>query len=181
MPHTVKTYKRLIGFTRPYLGRLIIGILSGVIVGGSLLGIFRTAGGVVALFENEQQIIAPTSPGPAAPPGEPEAVVPKGAAEEPKRTVLAAGDQPLPLKLAERFGVTPTDADGRMTWMFVVLVVLGLPFFAGIKALATFVNRYFMRWVGARVVLDIRNALFANLQRQSLSFYGRSDVGNLSI
>jgi subfamily B ATP-binding cassette protein MsbA len=36
-----------------------------------------------------------------------------------------------------------------------------------------------MRWVGARMVCDLRNDLFDQLQRQSLKFFGKSDVGEL--
>jgi subfamily B ATP-binding cassette protein MsbA len=36
-----------------------------------------------------------------------------------------------------------------------------------------------MHWVGGRVMVDVRNELFSNLQRQSLVFFGRSDVGEL--
>jgi subfamily B ATP-binding cassette protein MsbA len=36
-----------------------------------------------------------------------------------------------------------------------------------------------MSWVGARVVVDIRNELFAHLQDQSLSFHDNEEVGNL--
>lgn len=48
-----------------------------------------------------------------------------------------------------------------------------------LQSLGEFLNRYFLRWVGARVVTDIRIALFDKLQQQSLSFFDRTDAGAL--
>ena len=36
-----------------------------------------------------------------------------------------------------------------------------------------------MRWVGTRVVADMRNLIFKRLLNQSLVFYGKADVGQL--
>ena len=47
------------------------------------------------------------------------------------------------------------------------------------KALVTVLNRYCVRWVGTNVIMDLRNDLFSHLQKQSLSFYGKNDVGKL--
>lgn len=57
--------------------------------------------------------------------------------------------------------------------------MIGLPFSLLVKAVFTFINRYCMRWIGSRVVVDIRNQLFARLQQQSLRFYGKQDIGGL--
>lgn len=71
------------------------------------------------------------------------------------------------------------DADGGMTWQFFSLFVIGFVFLWGMKNLFTYVNRYYMRWVGTRVVADLRNKVFARLMGQSLKFYGKHDVGQL--
>ena len=46
-------------------------------------------------------------------------------------------------------------------------------------ALTLYVHKYYMRWIGARVVRDMRNELFDGLQAQSLKFYGKTDIGQL--
>jgi len=48
-----------------------------------------------------------------------------------------------------------------------------------VRALAIYLNRYYMRWVGARIIRDVRNALFSGLQKQSLKFFGKCDIGQL--
>jgi subfamily B ATP-binding cassette protein MsbA len=66
-----------------------------------------------------------------------------------------------------------------MTWPFMVVAIAAIAFFMFLRALATYLNRYYMRWVGARVVRDVRDDLFNNLQAQSLKFFGKTDVGRL--
>jgi subfamily B ATP-binding cassette protein MsbA len=61
-----------------------------------------------------------------------------------------------------------------------VCTLIGIMFFYFLlKSFGEFINRYFLRWVGARVVADIRQALFDSLQRQSLAFFSKNDVGQL--
>ncbi len=59
--------------------------------------------------------------------------------------------------------------------VYVSIFVLGWT----IKNLATYVNRYYTRWVGAKVIADLRDDVFAKLTNQSVSYYGRMDVGQL--
>lgn len=148
---------RLLRYARPYRVRLTIGILAGLLVGGSLFG----------LLSNIQGLIRPLEGG--------------GVVEETADGEVSADGLPLGAagEFLERHGIATTTEDGRMTWQLMVLGVIGLPIYVALRASATFVNRYFMRWVGSRVVADIRNALFEHLQAQSLGFYGKSDVGKL--
>src|SRR3977135_2787050 len=48
------------------------------------------------------------------------------------------------------------------------------------SALLQFVSDYLMSGAGQRVMMDIRNELFAHLQRLSLSFHSRQRVGDLT-
>ncbi len=59
-----------------------------------------------------------------------------------------------------------------------VLIVIMLLFF-GLKSFGEFTNKYFLRWIGARIVADLRSDLFANFQRQSLAFFAKHDVGQI--
>lgn len=157
---TVKTYKRLLVFVKPYKSRLIIGIVCGILAGGSLFGALQFIGPVFKPFEKE--VTPDTLVEPA-----------KDTAEEEEE-----GEDILD-SLAAKFNVEKAKEDGTITWQFMLLSILGLPFFIGIRALMTFLNRYFMRWVGASVIRDIRNKLFKNLSRQSLKYFSFSDVGGL--
>ena len=157
---TFSVYRRLLGFTRPYLPRLGIGLLAGLLGGGSVFGLLKASPQIIKPFE--------------APP----AVA---------QTEDDGGDQPGPdegqadalQRTARRFGVTPVREDGTMTWQFMALSLLAIPLLVFVRALAGYLNRYCLRWVGARVVRDMRDALFAHLQNQSLSHFGRTDVGQM--
>ncbi|MBI2874294.1 MAG: ABC transporter ATP-binding protein [Firmicutes bacterium] len=48
-----------------------------------------------------------------------------------------------------------------------------------LKALSLAVNRYLIELVSQRVIFDLRNALYAHLQRLSFSFYDRTPTGEL--
>ena len=163
MSSTFNISKRLLStFVRRYTGRLAIGILAGLVAGGSLFGILKFSPGLVRPFESR-----PEQPG----------MVAEGGA--PARSVRVDEDLDTVDRIAARLGLPRADADGRFSWQLMTLAIGGMLLFFLFKAAATFVNRYFLRWVGARTVVDIRNALFDCLQGQSLRFYGKTDVGQL--
>ncbi len=56
------------------------------------------------------------------------------------------------------------------------LFIVGVFFFQGIF---NYGQKYLMYWIGQKVVFDIRNVLYAHLQRLSLSFFSRKPVGEL--
>ncbi|MFW6414325.1 MAG: ABC transporter ATP-binding protein [Verrucomicrobiota bacterium] len=159
---TLKTYKRLLVFAKPYKTRLIIGIVCGILAGGSLFGALRFIGPVFKPFEKEVS---------------PDTMVQteEGATEEEEDSFLDSTVDTL----AAKFNIEKAKEDGTITWQFMLLSILGLPLFIGLRAVMTFLNRYFMRWVGARIIMDIRNKLFENLGRQSLKYFSLSDVGGL--
>ena len=68
---------------------------------------------------------------------------------------------------------------GKMTWQFFSVFCIGFILLWILKNIATYVNHYCMRWVGIRVVTDLRDEIFRKLMDQSLRFYGKTDVGQL--
>ena len=147
---TLSTYGRLVSYVNPYRGRLIAGIVAGMLAGGSIFGILTVIPRIINPFVDEA---------PAA----------ESAVEVDEKGDLE--------KLADRFGVPIERDDGSITWQFMLLSMIGLPLIMLFKSLATYINRYCMRWVGARVVHDLRNELFEALQNRSLRFWGKADVG----
>lgn len=162
MASSFTAYKRIILLTRPYWIRLVVGILAGFTAAGSLVGMFHYSADLIAPFESAPAVEAGAETTPATAEG--------GAAGE------LDGWQKI---LAERFGVEPTTEDGRLTRGFVIIMILGLPLFFLLKSGATYVNQYYMKWVGVRIVRDIRDRAFANLQHQSLTYHGRCDIGDV--
>ena len=97
------------------------------------------------------------------------------------RTALAVGTllaytlvalvPPYLAKLAIDDGIAARDL-GRLTW------IVGLFLAAALGALVlSGANTYLTGWTGERVLADLRNRLFAHLERLSLGFYERNRAG----
>ena len=69
--------------------------------------------------------------------------------------------------------------EGQMSWQFFSLYIVFFIFAWLLKNIFTYINRYYTRWVGARVVADLRNFVFKKMLSQSLKFYGKMDTGQL--
>ncbi|MBU0679745.1 MAG: ABC transporter ATP-binding protein/permease [Verrucomicrobia bacterium] len=64
-------------------------------------------------------------------------------------------------------------------FMATLLVLLALPVFAIFRGVGFFLSKYFIEWVGHRVVMNIRNDLFAHVQDLPLSFFTKTRTGEL--
>ena len=148
-----RTYFMLLAFAKPYKKRLIVGILAGFLSGGSLIGILYYSPDVIRAFEI----------------GKPDVELKQD----------DAGAQSNVDKIATRLNIQTTKPDGGMSWQFMLLSVIGLPICILLKTSLTYINRYCMRWVGARVIVDLRKKIFSSLLRQSLRYHGKSDCGKL--
>lgn len=115
------TYRRLLGFAKPYAGRIAAGTLFGVLFGGSTTAL------LVSL-----------------------------------KNTLASVFNPEAYSLIAVLGVA-----------------VFLPVFGVARGLGDYLSTYLLEWVGNRVVLDLRTALFMRLQELSISFYGTSRTGDL--
>ena len=113
-------YRRLFGYTRPYRGRLVIGVVFGGLFAASnagLLGMIYK--GIPRFFD----------------------------AETPRSIVIATA--------------------------------LVLPLIAVIRGISDYLTKYYIRWVGSRVVMDLRNRIFLKLNELSLSYFVTSRSGEL--
>ncbi len=160
--------------TRPYKWRVVVGIVCGVVAGGSWLGVFQYAPKMIEPFEQRLVVLV----------GGEEAGgeirdLPEGAvvAAEPEGEASSLGW--LESVAAERFDLERFGEDGRFNWRFMLVGMFGLLLFFALRSAAVFLNGYYMHWVGSRLVFDLRNRIFKNLQDQSLAFFGKSDVGSL--
>ncbi len=99
---------------------------------------------------------------------------PSTEAKEKKSTGLVANIN----KLTSKFGLS-IDEDAAIS-LPMLCILLGVMFgFFLLKALGDIINKYYIRWVSARVVTDIRIELFDHLQHQSADFFSQNDVGLL--
>lgn len=162
---TFAVYKRLFRYARPYRLRLAVGILAGIVFSGSLFALLNASPKVFAPFGSS---------------GKPVAAAAQGGTNRTDRAIIESQkDAAYVLRLAERLGVPRFDDSGRMTWQFFMLTLVLVPLVVVVWAMANYLNVYYMRWVGARIVLDLRNELFYKLESQSLKFFGKCDIGNL--
>ena len=153
-------YRRVLGYARPYTLRLTIGVLAGLISGGSVFGVLSAVRTGFISFESSMPAGVEAAAG-----------VSDAAVAPPELRKLQS--------IADRYDIDLWGPDGRMTAQVMILALLGIPLFMLLRALATYLNRYYMHWIGARIVRDLRDSLFDGLQRQSLAYFGRSDVGRL--
>ena len=80
--------------------------------------------------------------------------------------------------VAHKFGLN-ISSDEALSFPLVCTLIVIMLFFFGVRSFGEVINKYFLRWVGAHVVADIRADLFDNLQRQSLAFFSKNDVGQI--
>jgi ATP-binding cassette, subfamily B, bacterial MsbA len=89
--------------------------------------------------------------------------------------VVAATEPALPALLKPLLDGTFVEKDGRlMAWMPVIIVGLFL-----IRGAADYIAHYAMNWVGNKVVLDLRNAMFDRLLGLPTRYYDEHATGNL--
>ncbi|MCB1071283.1 MAG: ABC transporter ATP-binding protein [Kiritimatiellae bacterium] len=115
------TYRRLLGYTYAYRGRLLLGLLAGVVYGaanGGLMWVLK--GGLNKVFDV-----------------------------------------------------------GSASMRDAVLFMLLIPLVGLVRGLAEYASKYFIQWVGNRVVMDLRDGMFAHLNRLSLGYFVQSRTGEV--
>jgi len=167
-----QTFKRLFAYANKYKFKLYIGLLSGFLAAASIFGMLNSLSGA---FDPQKQV-----------PHEQLVQQGQNASTVSQETELtpnladasAKGGDSMDAVL-NYFGYKKTNPDGSISLAALILSVLLLPLFLGLKGAFTYLNRYCMRWVGSRTIADFRNDLFKSLANQSLKFYGKSNIGEL--
>ncbi len=208
-----QSYWRLIKYAAPYKYRLAVGIVAGLVAGGSLFGSLLMVPQLMRGIEYKSAASIDLKVDQAA--HEVVAAIDKAGGSEEER--LAAAKRALsPAKEENKIskeidhwqsklksygidwfeiayvdGVVQAkaagldlnlpaeDKTGKMTWQFFSIFVIGFLILWAFKNLGSYVNRYFTRWVGTKVINDLRAEAFRKLINQSLRFYGKMDVGQL--
>lgn len=203
-----QSYFRLLKYTRPYWLRLSVGIIFGFIVGFSLLGSLLVVpelmtamdssgmGGGKKLTDTAEKITKVCRSGKLSDAEKTKAVeeILHPADIDPKLTKSLDKAEKFVKKLSLPIAITRqkieltwpctismpvADDSGRMSWQFFAIYVIAFIIAWAAKNIADYVNHYYMRWVGAKVVNDLRAKVFESLLGQSLKFYGKMDVGHL--
>ena len=205
---TLAIYKRLYPFIKPYRTRLTIGIICGLIVGGSLFSSLLLLPDMLLIVDQDsgkkdktsitaEKIVQELSNKKYVTAAEKQAAVhdilqPKD--DDPKLTGALkkmqkiAENLHLPVRVEGRV-ITLTwpkeikfnvlNPYGRIAWQFFAIYVVFFLIFWLLKNIAYYLNHYYTRWVGAKVVADMRTAIFSKLLNQYVGYYGRQDIGQL--
>ena len=204
-----RTYLRLLRYARPYWLRLAMGILAGILVGGSLLFSLLLIPQLIGIVDplgdgrkssvsaEARSVMRVLEENPSA--GR-EVLLAKvedvlhPADNDPKLTAMLkkgenyARKYNLPITIEKRtihvswptkFSFEVADSNGRIAWQIFLVYIAVFVLAWIVKNVAIYLNHYYTSWVGARVVSDMREEAFRKLTRQSLRFYGNTDVGQL--
>ena len=187
-----QAYGRLYQYARKYRGRLLAGLLAGSVTAGSWVPIFQVIQPLLKQVQTaDEQSHGVVSGAVEAGDGKPasrHSFLDEDLKDLVKKDAPRAASAPrdeLPKwfgkieKIGSRLGIKVTDAEGNMTGQLLLISLVFVPLVMLVKMVAMYLNHYFLRWTGAKVVQDFRIALFSHLQKQSLHFFGRTDVGQL--
>jgi len=185
--YTVRAaYARVWKYARKYRLRLAVGVLCGMVTAGTLVPLFQLVQPALrhaeTLDNSQAGAAVPAVSAPAA--GE----TPVRAAKPPAKSALERQIErnsklpswyPTVEKWAAKLGIRLQNDDGGMGGALLLIVCVVVPALAFVRLLLMYLNHYCLSWSGAHAVADIRQELLEHVQRQSLEFFGRVDVGQI--
>lgn len=203
------SYWRILRFVRPYWLRLTVGIVAGLLVGGSLFGGLMLLPEMVMIVDQEtglsekhmksaEEVIRAVEETPDGMTAEEKtrlvAEIMHPSDPDPKLTKsldklrtyqkalhlpIDVGKHSVTMRWPVQFEFPIVDGLGRMTWQFFMVYAVLFVMAWVLKSVATYVSHYNLRWVSTRVIADMRNMLYERLLSQSMKFFGHQDVGHL--
>ena len=148
-------YRRLLGYVRPYIPRLIFGSLCGALAGISISGLLFNARDMMGIVFGEMK--APVSKELAS-----------GGSF--MTNLFQSGQEGI----SALFGNALSDNQCQMIFTAALFLLVAL-----VRSVGQFLSDYHIQWVGNRVVMDVRVQTFAHLQDLSARFFSRSKTGEL--
>ena len=184
---TREAYARVWKYARKYWFRLAVGLICGMLTAGTMLPLFQIVqpalekvGGENAARETARAL-PEAADAAAAPPAAATAAAPRKNKFErdiEKHSHLPSWF-PMVQKWAGKCGITiRTDGD-EIDGALVLIVLVVVPLIALARLVLIFLNNYCLSWSGSRAVADIRVDLLEHVQKQSMQFFGRIDVGQI--
>ena len=186
-----EAYARVWQYARKYRFRIFTGIVCGMLTAGTLLPLFQViqpalekVGANEARGRETAEIAAPAAAlaSPPAAPAETQNEVRRKKHGIEKKLAEASklpSWYPKAEKLAAKAGIKLQDEDGAMGGALVLLAVVIIPLVALARLALVFLNQYCLTWAASKVVADLRVDILRHIQRQSVEFHGRIDVGQL--
>lgn len=183
-----EAYSRVWKYARKYRFRIVVGIVCGMLTAGTLLPLFQVIQPTLEKVSANEQAIAQSQQAEvavAAP--EPQVEAPVVAPEPKKHGLAKKMDEAAKLpswypkaeKVARKLGIELQDESGAMGGALVLMAIVIIPFVAFVRLGLIFLNQYCLTWSASKVVADLRVDILRHIQRQSMQFHGRIDVGQL--
>ena len=146
----------MLALAKPYKGRLVLGILCGII-----------SGFMYPLLLVVVKLVV-------------EVLFPAGslAAASPGSMSNLTGSQFINDLMVHVKSMIP-HLDANSSNLGVILVILAIPLVMLLRSVSTYLNVYFMFWVAVRAMNDLRNKVFDRFVRQSVAFFNEGSTGDL--
>ena len=182
-----EAYGRVWGYARKYKFRIFVGILCGMLTAGTLVPLFQVIQPALEKVSENERVAALKAEfaNGGAEDVRHEAEDAQGVSRPSKLEREMAKASKLPgwypkvEKVAKKCGIELQDESGAMGGALLLIAVVVIPLIAAVRLLLVFLNQYCLCWAATRVVMDLRVDLLKQIQRQSLQFHGRIDVGQL--
>lgn len=182
-----EAYGRVWKYARKYRFRIVVGIVCGMLTAGTLLPLFQAIQPTLEKVSANEQAAVQTSEPEVGIIAQPEAVTPVQAPAPKKHGLAKKMDEAAKLpswypkaeKIARKLGIELQDESGAMGGALVLMAIVIIPFVAFVRLGLIFLNQYCLTWSASKVVADLRIDILKHIQRQSVQFHGRIDVGQL--
>ena len=180
-----EAYGRIWKYAKRYKFRIFVGIICGMLTAGTLLPLFQVMQPALErVSQNEvEQALAGESK--ASRPEKPSEVLKpcKNPSSSLEREMASKAKlpswYPKAEKLARKCGITLQDEAGAMGGALLLIAIFVIPIIAAARLVLVFLNHYCLAWAAIRIVTDLRMDMLRHIQRQSMQFFGRIDVGQL--
>ena len=178
-------YSRVWQYARKYKFRIFVGLISGMLTAGTMLPMLQVIQPALEKVSQNERIEALKAEfgdeggEDARHETKDEARASSAFEREIAKKSRLPSWYPKVEKVARKCGIELQDKSGAMGGALLLIAVVVIPLVAGLRLLFIFLNQYCLCWAATRAVTDLRVDLFKQIQRQSLQFHGRIDVGQL--
>lgn len=186
-----EAYGRVWKYARRYRFRIVVGILCGILTAGTLLPLYQAIQPALEkVSANEREQFERQAAGEMADASAPKVATPEetkpvvqeakhGLAKQLDRASKLPSWYPKAEKIARKLGIELQDKDGGMGGALLLMAIVIIPLVAFLRLGLIFLNQYCLAWAASHVLADLRVDILKNIQRQSMQFHGRIDVGQL--
>lgn len=168
-----EAYGRVWKYAKKYRVRIVLGIFCGMLTAGTFLPLFQVIQPTLEKVSENEARISMSASEPASEPKK------KGFEKQIAKASKLPSWYPQVERLAAKAGIKLQDESGAMGGAMVLIVVVIVPLVALARLATLFLSNYCLAWAGSRVVADLRVDMLKHIQKQSMQFHGRIDVGQL--